>query len=346
MYATAVTEPGSTIAEAQPLTLGDPAGGNIDPAGDVDYFSITVDSPTYVSVRAVSAEISTAGLLVDSDDDSVEPDLLQGGGGPIGFTIQDRLDSGTHYIKVSGRESTETGRYTILAIEDREYPRLLDQCSNIDTSASINDALYGCQWHLSNAGQFVGSASQDINVEDVWTSGTLGEGITVAVVDDGMHHGHEDLSANVTASFNHDYTGGDDIYDPAETHGTAVAGLVAARDNNLGMRGVAPRATIYGYNLLLDKTELNEAHAMAQNATTTAIFNNSWGPADLGAPEFTNSFWEAAVEDGVTTGYGGKGAFYVWAGGNGGERRGRLQPRRVRQLLRCDRRLRRQPRRL
>ena len=320
VYATAVTEPGSTIADAQPLTLGDPAGGNIDPAGDVDYFSITVDSPAYVSVRAVSAEISTAGLLVDSDDDSVEPDLLQGGGGPIGFTIQDRLDSGTHYIKVSGRESTETGRYTILAIEDREYPRVLDQCSNIDTSASIDDALYGCQWHLSNAGQFVGSASQDINVEDVWTSGTLGEGITVAVVDDGMHHGHEDLSANVTASFNHDYTGGDDIYDPAETHGTAVAGLVAARDNNLGMRGVAPRATIYGYNLLLDKTELNEAHAMAQNATTTAIFNNSWGPADLGAPEFTNSFWEAAVEDGVTTGYGGKGTLYVWAAGNGGLR--------------------------
>ena len=31
-------------------------------------------------------------------------------------------------------------------------------------------------------------------------------------------------------------------------HGTAVAGIIAARDNGIGVRGVAPRATVYGYN--------------------------------------------------------------------------------------------------
>ena len=89
---------------------------------------------------------------------------------------------------------------------------------------------------------------EDINVEEVWT-GNLGDGITVAVVDDGMHHQHADLHENVEESKNHDYTGGNEIYDPTETHGTAVAGIIAARDNMIGMRGVAPRARIYGYNL-------------------------------------------------------------------------------------------------
>ena len=78
----------------------------------------------------------------------------------------------------------------------------------------------------------------------------------MAVVDDGMDYDHEDLSANVNTARNHDYTGeGEDTtsyFDPLEDHGTAVAGIIAARDNSLGVRGVAPRATIYGYNLLLN----------------------------------------------------------------------------------------------
>ena len=64
-------------------------------------------------------------------------------------------------------------------------------------------------------------------------------------------------------SKNHDYTGGNDIYTPGETHGTAVAGIIAARDNSTGMRGVAPRATIYGYNYLVEQSDANEANAMS-----------------------------------------------------------------------------------
>ena len=43
VYAAAITEPGSVVADAQPLTLGGTAGGNIDPAGDEDYFSLTLE---------------------------------------------------------------------------------------------------------------------------------------------------------------------------------------------------------------------------------------------------------------------------------------------------------------
>ena len=43
VFAAAITEPGSAIADAQPLTLGGTAGGTIDPAGDEDYFSLTLE---------------------------------------------------------------------------------------------------------------------------------------------------------------------------------------------------------------------------------------------------------------------------------------------------------------
>ena len=319
IYATAATEPGSTVAAAQPLALGVAAGGSIDAADDVDYFSITVTEPTYVAVRTVSDTIYLDGALLDSNSSPVQPDFVQGAYRTITFTIRDRLDPGTYYVKVTGATSTDIGIYNIMAIEETGYVRFLDRCSDIETSAGINDALYGCQWHLSNTGQFPGGAWQDINVEEVWAGGTRGAGINVAVVDDGMHHGHEDLQDNVNASLNYDYTGRNDIYDTYEDHGTAVAGIIAARNNSIGMRGVAPMATIYGYNLLLNHTELNEANAMFLNATTTAVSNNSWGTPDIFTIGFANSLWEAAVEYGVSMGFHGKGIFYVWAAGNGGD---------------------------
>ena len=63
-----------------------------------------------------------------------------------------------------------------------------------------------------------------------------------------------------------------------------MAGLIAAKDNSLGMRGVAPEAKIYGYNYLAEQTAANEADAMSRNAAITAISNNSWGPGDSGLP--------------------------------------------------------------
>ena len=149
----------------------------------------------------------------------------------------------------------------------------------------------------------------------------MGEGINIAVVDDGMYFAHEDLRDNVDASRNHDYTGDDGyIHHPLEHHGTNVAGVIAARDNGIGVRGVAPRATIYGYNYLAgESTALNLADAMAHNRDVTAVSNNSWGPRDGPGLSDANSFWEMAVNVGIANGYGGKGVLYAFSGGNGHE---------------------------
>ena len=316
VYATAISEPGSSTADAQPLTLGGTAGGIIDPAGDEDYFSVTLEETTYVNIGGVSNVTNISGALTDDNNlaapiDSVHFDDK--------FSFQGRLNAGTYHLKVTGKDATDTGRYTVRAIVEGGYTYLVNRCSNISRSAGINDPLYGCQWHLNNDDQFRNSAGRDIRVEEVWPTYT-GSGINVAVVDDGMHYWHEDLTDNVLTSFNHNYDPDlTDIYHPFEDHGTAVAGLIAAKDNSLGMRGVAPDAKIYGYNYLVEQTDANEANAMSRNAATTAISNNSWGSGDFGHPEPAAAIWEAAVKNGVTTGYGGKGVFYAWAAGNGGD---------------------------
>ena len=313
-----ITEPGSTKADAQELTLGDVAGGIISPGGDEDYFSLTLDETTHVIIGGTSLGqgLDISAELKDSNDFDAPIDSIHFSDR---FVFQGTLNAGTYTLKVKGKESTDTGRYTVRAIREGSYTYFENRCSNISRSSGINDPLYGCQWHLNNNDQFRNSGGFDIGAEDVWPTYT-GDGINVVVVDDGMHYTHEDLKDNVNVSLNHNYNSNDtDIYDYFEWHGTAVAGLIAAKDNDKGVRGVAPEATIYGYNYLEAVNDANRADAMTRNSATTAVSNNSWGPRDYGEPNPIAATWEMAVTDGVTSGYGGKGVVYVWSAGNGAE---------------------------
>lgn len=68
-----------------------------------------------------------------------------------------------------------------------------------------------------------------------------GRGVRVAVVDSGVEAGHPDLAGQVV----HNQNFVDDRPPPAEGHGTAVAGIIAARaDNGAGIAGIAPQARL------------------------------------------------------------------------------------------------------
>jgi subtilisin family serine protease len=70
---------------------------------------------------------------------------------------------------------------------------------------------------------------------------STGRGVTVAVVDSGIDEKHPDLAGQVKLRRNFV-----DAYpDAAEAHGTAVAGIIAAREGNgLGIAGIAPDARL------------------------------------------------------------------------------------------------------
>jgi subtilisin family serine protease len=97
--------------------------------------------------------------------------------------------------------------------------------------ATHNDALYAAepaaaQWHLADLHRIAN-----------------GRGTVVAVVDSGIDARHPDLAGQV--KLNRNFVGGQALV--PEQHGTAVAGIIAAKaDNRIGIAGVAPGARLLG----------------------------------------------------------------------------------------------------
>ncbi len=321
VHAETVTEPGSDAANAQELTLGVAGGGNIDAVSDTDFFKFTLGERNRIIVRVVSdvegdGELTGAGELQDSSFTAVETYPEETVSVFVGLGGRHTLSPGTYYIKLTWTTTLDSEVYSIIVLEDSSYARTEDRCAGSLTG--VSDALAGCQWHLVNEGQLGGLSGPDLNVESVWST-YKGSGVNVVIVDNGLDYEHEDLATNVDSTKNHSYVEGKTVRDLNPWHGTSVAGIIAADDNDIGVRGVAPDATIYSYNLLSgEESDLNDADAMARNRNTTAVSNNSWGPSDNGLPQTASSIWRMAVESGITEGYGGKGVFYAWAGGNGG----------------------------
>jgi len=76
-----------------------------------------------------------------------------------------------------------------------------------------------------------------IGAQIVHASGNKGSGVNVAVLDTGIDKDHLDL----TYVWGYDFSGDNDP-DPEDYdgHGTHVAGIIAALDNDIGVIGVAP----------------------------------------------------------------------------------------------------------
>jgi subtilisin-like proprotein convertase family protein len=223
-----------------------------------------------------------------------------------------------------GRAGAGTGSMTARAVSTQTFT--LD-CGGATASVTVpvtpgaGDPLFPQQWHLSNAGQSGGRGGEDVSIEGAWAE-VRGEGVVVSVVDDGVDLAHEDLSANADVARSHDYLG-NATPDLAE-HGTAVAGLIAARDENgLGGRGVAPRASVVSFNLLQDSTSANELDAMVRGLDAVQVSNNSWGDADDGTGQLTtaDALWLMGVERGTREGRSGKGVIYLFPSGNGADGR-------------------------
>jgi proprotein convertase subtilisin/kexin type 2 len=205
---------------------------------------------------------------------------------------------------------------------------LLNQnCSTGTPIEGGTDPFFPSQWHLNNNGE-------DASVSSVWARGNYGQDVHIAIVDDGLELRHEDLCGNISKTVN-SYNYLDNSTNPTHFynnsgHGTSVAGVAAALDsNNRGVRGVAPRAKLVGYNILESfTTSAQIADSMVRNKSSIQISNNSWGAPDLTGlynDTYANSLWKASILDGISSGNNGKGIVYLWAAGNG-DYKGNITP--------------------
>jgi VCBS repeat-containing protein len=157
------------------------------------------------------------------------------------------------------------------------------------------DPLYGDQWHLTMIG----------DLQTIWQEYSGAGVASKHVIVDGQ------------------------VLDPAPSgivsanHGTAVAGVIAAVDNDIGGVGIAFGASITGVNIFGGPADINGADVSGfaqavDQAWTFDIINNSWGTT----PNFNNETNAAMLaafagfEKAVQDGRGGLGTIIVKAAGN------------------------------
>lgn len=92
-----------------------------------------------------------------------------------------------------------------------------------------------------------------LDAELAWPT-SRGTGVKVAILDTGIDKDHPDLVSNIKGGVNFVPKRGWKVnpggWDDDNGHGTHVAGLVAAVDNEIGVVGVAPEAHLYAVKVL------------------------------------------------------------------------------------------------
>ena len=106
-------------------------------------------------------------------------------------------------------------------------------------SFTPNDPRFGEQWDLNNTGQSGGTADADIDLPEAWELTKGNSAVIVAIVDAGVAYSHPDLSGSMWSGRGYDFVNNSSVIS-AGSHGTHVAGIVAANTNNsTGISGVA-----------------------------------------------------------------------------------------------------------
>lgn len=174
------------------------------------------------------------------------------------------LDGKTDVQKVAARLSSEkkVAKVQYNTLMDRVIDKHIRPCPEVMSTkagasgAAVNDPLFSKQWNISNQTEgypYSGSViGEDVNVRDAWALTGGDPSIIVAVVDEGVDYTHPDLSANMWTNpspTNNDLHGYNFIKSNGSIswlvngdtgHGTHVAGIIAAVNNNgTGVSSVA-----------------------------------------------------------------------------------------------------------
>ncbi|TFG43548.1 MAG: hypothetical protein E4H43_01560 [Bacteroidia bacterium] len=80
-------------------------------------------------------------------------------------------------------------------------------------------------------------------------SGNKGAGVNIGVLDAGIDYTHPELVDNYKGGYDFVYND-NDPFESYNSHGTHVAGIIAAEENGVGVIGVAPEANIYAVKIL------------------------------------------------------------------------------------------------
>ena len=200
-------------------------------------------------------------------------------------------------------------RFTTKNNKNLNQLRETDLSSEEGSTSCANDPDFGNLWGLLNTR----NRGIDLNACDAWEI-TEGNGIKVAVVDTGIELTHNDLADNIS-SISYDTESNSSPSKVLHRHGTHIAGVISAiRNNNIGVVGIAPQATLISISNTVDETpKSNMALANGINWAWqhgADVINNSW--VSLVKVDAIDD----AINNALTQGRDGKGTIVVFASGN------------------------------
>ena len=171
-----------------------------------------------------------------------------------GKLVKDRGDKQKYILKCNVAQSEEVLKL-VNELDSRDdviwcEPEFL-------SDYKVDNTLYPQQYYLNNTDQDGGTSGIDINVEPAWNITNGNSSITVAVIDAGVDRDHEDMGARVLEGFTIGNATGDGEPQNANSldskyHGMACAGIVAASNNAIGIRGIASNVNILPVNIIPD----------------------------------------------------------------------------------------------
>ena len=325
-FSVVADEPVQEVAITDTIATSTPESVSVDtattsPAVDTPVLEITasstetefpiIDPTTYVPGEVI-VKFKENALDLDTKADIVAADTIAS---TLNLDTKEVIEGQNITVVTSNTPDVTEAIADLEANPNVEYaePNYLRTLETIP-----NDPLYSQQWSLNT-----------INAPAAWDLST-GQNVVVAVIDTGVDFAHPDLAGHewdgsactytegVTQIVNGGCVGGYDFADedktpaPAvgstsSTHGTQVAGVIAATFNNgIGIAGIAPNVKIMALRFDLDTTsEIKAIDFAIQNGAK--IINAS----------YAGSGFSASERDAIAR-FEAAGGLFVAAAGNGG----------------------------
>jgi len=121
---------------------------------------------------------------------------------------------------------------------DPPYLPALSAASVVSSAATAGDE-YDHSWGVQHIGSRIAH-----------DQGITGKEIKIAVIDTGIDYNNTDLDDNYRGGYDFVHDDNDPLDDSFNSHGTNVAGIIAAERNGTGVVGVAPEASLYALKVL------------------------------------------------------------------------------------------------
>jgi subtilisin family serine protease len=268
--------------------------------------------------------------------DSADPDDCAAVLRQAGLAVKEELTYATNAFFTEAPEGTGQKVFDIaVALRQRAD---VEYCHPELIRPRARKSIFPEQWHLRRTELRGVTIDAHANVEAAHAI-TRGEGVTIAVIDDGIDIDHPEFASPGKLVAPRDATerSGDprpkDPFgtgpDNGENHGTACAG-VACADGVAGACGVAPKARLMPIRLSSGLGSQREAEAFVWAADHGAdVISCSWGPPDgrwfnPNDPAHAQSFplpasTRLAIDHVTGQGRGGRGCVVLFAAGNGNE---------------------------